>query len=478
MLNRRQLIARAGLSGGALILPGSTSSLMRQPHRVGGHVFSPPPFSLPLYIPPVAKPTHTDVTTDYYQLTVAETDVSIFPGIKTRALTYNGEFPGATIRARRGRRVVITQVNHCDQPAVLHTHGLHNPANEDGYPMDVVGPGRHRDYHYANGQLGATLWYHDHVHHLDAERIYRGLAGYYVLEDPAERAFGLPEGEFDVPVMLRDAEFDHAGQLVFRMGGFRTRDTLLINGRPQPYFRVAARKYRFRFLNGANERHFVLRLANNADMLLVGSDGGLLPKPVPTKAFEIWPGERVEVVIDFAAFPRGTQLVLENEHGEDAATRQVMRFDVTRTALDHSQVPAALRPLPEFGTPSVHRDVRFSLDRKTGMFLIDGKIFDPHRVDQHVKLGATEIWTIRNDDTKPAIPHNMHIHLVQFKVLDRNGTPVGGCETGLKDTVTVPSGGYVRLKARFADFTGRYVYHCHLLDHEAMGMMAQLEVSR
>jgi FtsP/CotA-like multicopper oxidase with cupredoxin domain len=477
MLNRRELIAKAGLSGGALVLPSSLSLLTRPTRSAHAPLF-PPPFSLPLRIPPVARPTHQDVTTDYYRLTVADTEATIFPGIRTKVLTYNGEFPGATIKARRGRRVVITQVNRCAQPAVLHTHGLHNPPNEDGYPMDLVGPGQQRDYHYRNDQLGATLWYHDHVHHLDAERIYRGLAGYYLLEDPAERAFGLPEGEFEVPLMLRDAEFDHAGQLVFRMGGFRTRKTLLINGGPQPYFQVAARKYRFRFLNTANERRFVLRLANNAPMLLVGSDGGLLPKPVPAHTFEIWPGERVEAVIDFAKFRPGTRIELVNDHGEDAGTRRVMRFDVTRPALDHSHVPATLRPLPEFGTPSAHREVRFQLDRKTGMFLIDGKIFDPHRVDQHIKLGATEIWTIRNDDVKPAIPHNMHIHLVQFKVLDRNGTQVGGCETGLKDTVTVPSGGYVRLKARFADYTGRYVYHCHLLDHEAMGMMAQFEISR
>lgn len=473
MLNRRKFLAAAGSGGAALALPGPV---------IGRRAVSGPPahkpFSTPLHVPPAAKPVRQDANTDYYRITMAATDVEIFPGVKTKAFTYAGEFPGPTIHARRGRKVVVTHTNHLDHPAVVHVHGMHGEARYDGYPMDVIEPGAAREYRYPNSQLGATLWYHDHAHHVEAENVYRGLAGFYLLADPAERALGLPEGEYDVPILLRDAEFDARGQLVFHLEGFRTRKTLLVNGRPQPYMRVAARKYRFRFLNGANERRFGLALADGATMCLIGSDGGLLPAPIHTKRFDVWPGERVEAVIDFGAYPVGTRLVLLNEFGEDRQTREVMRFDVVRSEPDPSRIPAALRALPDLGTPTVHRKVVFSHDRKTGMFLIDGKIFDMDRIDQHVKLGTTEIWTISNDDRKPPIPHNMHIHLVQFQVLDRNGKPVGGHETGLKDTVTVPNGGDVRIKVRFADYTGRYVYHCHLIDHSAMGMMAQLEIKR
>nr|WP_179950854.1 multicopper oxidase family protein [Kibdelosporangium phytohabitans] len=435
-------------------------------------------FATALHIPPAAKPVHQSATTDFYFVGVHEAEAEILPGVKSKVLTYDGKFPGATIHAKRGREVAVTYVNAMAESTVVHLHGAHVAAASDGHPTDLIKSGDQKQYRYPNTQQAASLWYHAHAHHSEAEQVYRGLAGMYLLHDEAERSLGLPEGEFDVPLLLRDVHIDAAGKLVYTAGGFEERRTLLVNGRVQPYFRVSARKYRLRFYNGSNERAYRLRLADTSSFQLIGSDGGLLPAPVTATSFDLWPGERVEAVIDFSRYPVGTQLVLFNDLGDVESTQQVMRFDVTRTATDDSRVPAVLRPLQDLGTPTVHREVELKLDLQRGAFVIDGRIFDPARVDQQIKLGTTEIWTIRNADTQPSIPHNLHLHLVQFQVLDRNGKPVGGHESGPKDTVTIPPGGNVRIKVRFDGHEGRYVYHCHMLDHSATGMMGQMEIKR
>ncbi|WP_207926968.1 multicopper oxidase family protein [Actinocrispum wychmicini] len=437
-----------------------------------------PPFSVPLRIPPVARPDRQDATTDYYRVRMAETQAEVYPGLQTKVLTYNGQFPAATIVAKRGRRAVVTQYNGTSRPTAVHLHGAHLPRKDDGHPMDLVEAGQERVYEYPNTQPGATLWYHDHAHHTEAEQVYRGLAGLYVLDDEAEHDLGLPDGEYDVPLMLRDAQFDPAGQLVFVLAGFAGRQTLLVNGRPQPYFEVAARKYRFRLLNCSNDRTFRLRLSDNRPFQLIGSDSGLLPAPVTVTDFDLSPGERVEAVVDFAPYEIGAQVTLTNDLAEVESAKSVMRFDIARTAADHSRVPPTLRPLPDLGEATVERHILMRVNLgATISSLLDDKVYDPNRIDQRVKLGTTEIWTITNTDVQAGIPHNMHLHLEQFQVLDRDGKPVTGHETGLKDTVLVPAGGNVRIKVRFTDHPGLFVYHCHMLDHSALGMMGQMEIT-
>ncbi|WP_433254726.1 multicopper oxidase family protein [Streptosporangium sp. CA-135522] len=479
------------LGGLAAALPGRTILEAVQNGRQAGHHMPPyrdvalvrsgvlppaPAFARPLLIPPVLRPTRRTMTTDYYQVAIKQGQAEVFPGIQTPVLGYEGRFTGPTIHAHAGRRVVVTQTNSLTEPAAVHLHGGHVPPDSDGHPMDVIAPGSSRTYVYPNNQLGATLWYHDHAHHLESEHVYRGLAGFYLLKDQTEASLPLPRGGYDVPLMFRDAQFDDQGKLLYANGGFRERTTVLVNGLPQPYFQVKARKYRLRLLNACNDRDLAFTMANG-EFVQIGSDGGLLPAPVPTTKVGVWPGERVEVVVDFSRYPVGSQVVLVNERGNDEATRNVMRFDVVGEAPDFSSVPETLRPLPDLGEATVTRDVVFKLDLTTGMFLIDGKVFDPARVDQQVKRGTTEIWRISNPDTRPAVPHNMHLHLAQFQVLERNGRPVSGHEAGLKDTVTVLSGGTASFKVRFEEYTGRYVYHCHLLDHSSMGMMAQMEIT-
>jgi spore coat protein A len=484
MVNRRTILTAGGVAVGMvatarLLGPEEGEAAGQVPHA-GHHDASPragaamtrrfQPFSWEMPRPPVAQPAATTGDTDLYQIAIKQASAELIPGFRTPVLTFGGQFLGPTIRAKTGRRVVVNYTNNLPQAANVHLHGGHTPADSDGYPMDLIAPGQSRQYNYPNRQQGCTLWYHDHSHGTEAEHCYRGLHGFYLIEDESERALNLPSGDYDVPIMLRDALFDTSGAFI-PDGDPTLRTTVLVNGKSQPYFPVAARKYRLRLLNAANERVFRLTLGGGAQMVQIASDGGLLPAPVPLSKMVLSSAQRNEVVVDFGRFAVGTKIVLTDEVLGD-----VLRFDVVRPATDNSRVPAQLRPLPVLPAATVTRDVSLSFDLSgTPVGLVNGKAFDENRVDFTVKRGATEIWRITNDDP-PGIDHTFHLHLVEFQVLDRNGLPPLPEDIGLRDTLRLSPGESVRIKATFSDHLGRYVYHCHFLEHSSVGMMARMDI--
>nr|WP_042180087.1 multicopper oxidase family protein [Kibdelosporangium sp. MJ126-NF4]CEL14201.1 Multicopper oxidase [Kibdelosporangium sp. MJ126-NF4]CTQ88569.1 Multicopper oxidase [Kibdelosporangium sp. MJ126-NF4] len=489
MLNRRKLLAFGGVAvGGALVVPESvrrTAAAAAEPPGMHGihrrHLHQAgtirphagvPEFSVQMPIPKVLLPFKGDPDIDFYRVAIKQANAEILPGVQTPVMTYNGDFVGPTIRARTGRPVSITFANQLTQDANVHLHGGHVPPSSDGHPMDLIAPGGYRTYAYPNRQQGATLWYHAHSHHTEAEHVYNGQHAFYIVDDPAEASLKLPSGKYDVPIMLRDALFDESGKLDFLSPPpFRNVD--LANGRPQPFFPVAARKYRFRFLNSATERNYILNLGG-VDMIQIASDGGLLPVPVPRKEFRLSSGERIDIVIDFSKFPVGTKLVLGD------VQRPVLRFDVTSKAIDDSRVPDTLRALPGLATPTFERtvDMKTVFNGEIPDGVINGKIFDPNRVDFQIKRGTTEIWNIVNGDSAEGWAHNFHMHLVQFRVLSRAGRPPEPDDRGRKDTIMLPANEPVRIQATFdGDFTGRYVYHCHFLEHSSIGMMGQMEIT-
>ncbi|MCX5192559.1 multicopper oxidase family protein [Streptomyces sp. NBC_00249] len=441
-------------------------------------------FTQKMPLAPVLQPYLTTSTTSYYNMTLKDATKEIVPGLTTPLRTFNGSFPGPVIKAESGRRVVVKQTNTLANPTSIHLHGGHVPQDSDGSPMDLIAAGGGtKTYTYPNTQPHANLWFHDHAHHLESENVFRGLTATYLLTDDTERRLGLPSGAYDVPVALRDARFAQNGELVYEMGDFQHRNVILANGKAWPFFEVAARKYRFRLYNTANMRFFDLRLSDGSELVQIGTDGGLLAAPHHTNAVSITPGERADVVIDFSRFPVGTTVELVNKafapgEPEDLIGR-VLQFRVNRTAADDSVVPAALRTLPPLAVPTVNRTIELRMD-ETGapsdMAYIDGKTYDMDRIDTEIAYGATEVWTVKN--VNQFVPHNFHMHLVQFRVLERNGQPVtAGAETGLKDTVALMPGETVKLQATFTGYRGTYVYHCHMFDHGAMGMMANMRIS-
>ena len=466
MVDRREFLKMAGVIGaaGALRLDRAFAAADAQPFRV------------PLRIPPVLKPVRSADGVDYYETTMRRARVEILPGKQTPIWSFNGQFPGPTIKAKRGRAVVIRRYNRLHVPTTTHLHGGRVRPESDGQPFDVIRPGASKRYVYPNEQNAATLWYHDHTHHHSSRNNYMGLSGLYIIEDDDEKSLNLPSGRYDIPLVLQDRSFKRDGSFRFKdsHNGFFG-DTFLVNGRPTPYLKVANRKYRFRILNASNTRGYRLALDNGEPLIQIASDGGLLPAPQPSVSIPLWPAERAEVVVDFSKYPLGTRIVLQHlaDPADPASARPVMRFRVAREEQDNSSLPALLAPIAPITQWSVEREFVLTFNEFTHNWEINGKPFDPSRIDARPRLNETELWTFRNNSNWI---HPMHIHLVQFQVIHRSNMQLSPVELGWKDTVRVDAASSVSVAARFDGYTGRYVFHCHNLAHEDHSMMGQMRV--
>ncbi|MGI5488954.1 multicopper oxidase family protein [Microtetraspora malaysiensis] len=483
-VTRRQALRLLGV-GAALSVSGcSLLGRTPLPRLLASSVPLPTPYTVPLPLPTVAKPYRTDTTTDYYELVQRTAEVEILPGLRTPIWGYDGQFPGPTIRARSGRRTVVRVANKLGAPTVTHLHGGHTPPESDGYPTDLVQPGAHRDYVFPLEQRAATLWYHDHRMDYTGPQVWRGLAGFFLIDDDEEKALPLPSGERDVPLMICDRSFGPDGTMPYPvrndgpgareafMGGVFG-DVILVNGAPWPQLGVDRARYRLRFLNGSNARTYELALSPGGKLVRIAGDGGLLAAPQTVDRIRLAPGERVEAVVDFAAYRVGDHVELRNLADEGAQAR-VMRFTVERDAQDDSAVPATLSRVDRLDPDraAVTRDFEFTSGNMHGHtgWLINGMPFDARRVDARPKLGDIEIWRLTSD-----VAHPVHLHLAPFQVLSVGGERPGG-PPEWKDTVELREAQTVEIITRFTGYRGRYVLHCHNLEHEDMAMMSTFEV--
>jgi spore coat protein A, manganese oxidase len=456
------------------------------------HLDSPPvaPFRVPLRIPPVLRPTRSDSTTDFYDVTQQVASVPILPGLPpTRMWSYNGRVPGPTIVQRQGRTVRVTQRNRLPVPVSVHLHGGDVPADSDGHPADLIPPGGAREYIYPGKHGPANLWYHDHAIHNTGRNVYMGLAALFPVTSDAEEALPLPKGQFDVPLIIQDKFFLPDAQIAYprhdaeepmRQGVFG--DVILVNGTPKPFFRVARRRYRFRLLNGSNARVYRLRFSVDLPFTVIQSEGGFLPHPIQTREIEIAPSERYAVIVDFGRLPLGSKVVLRNvmqdmpgDPYDEGKTRDVMRFDVTTTASDPTSIPADLPPARELPNPRQAVATRtWVFARNGGEWTINDKPWDINRIDARPRLGTTEIWRFINKSG--GWWHPIHVHLIEFAILSRTRRPLAPYELGPKDTVLLRDNEEAAVAMRWESFPGRYVMHCHNLEHEDHDMMTQFEV--
>jgi spore coat protein A len=485
-LSRRGFLNLAG--GSALAVASFGPLLLPKPNQTAELLRSraplPKPFTVPLPIPPVAKPVRSDAAGDVYRITQREVDLEILPGLRTKVLSYDGSFPGPTIVSRSGRQTVVHHRNELAVPTTVHLHGGHTPADNDGWPMDLVAPQGERDYTYPCRQRAATLWNHDHRMDYTGPQVYRGLAGFHLVHDEEEDALPLPKGERDIPLMIADRAFDVDGSLRYPsranepgveddfMEGVMG-DVILVNGAPWPVLEVAAARYRFRILNAANARRF--KLGMGAPFVQIGSDGGLLEKPISHNELVIAPGERFDVVVDFSSHRPGTELTVHNGFGS-GSTEDVLRFRVTRGASDDSHVPDELSRIDRLDPAKAvrTREWRFRRGRHNDHeeWLINGEPFDHRGTSASPKLGDIEIWRFSTD-----LHHPIHVHLDPFQVIKRHGNGPGPYDEGWKDTVDIGPTDYVDVAVRFTDYTGRYLLHCHNLEHEDMAMMTAFETA-
>ena len=484
-----------------LAAPAETGRLLRSELRL------PRPFMAPLPRPPVLA-ARREGETDYYELTQRVAVQEILPGIETEIWGYDGRYPGPTIVSRSTRRTVVRHHNQLPVPTVVHLHGGHTPASSDGYPTDLLLPAAmaashtavmdarariahgSRAYEYPLQQPAATLWYHDHRMDFTGPSIWRGLAGFHLIHDDEERTLPLPVGERDVSLMIADRAFTRDGGLrypsldptlmhtpgvddAFRQGVLG--DVICVNGAAWPVLEVEAARYRLRLLNASNARRYRLELqpraAGGRELVQIASDGGLLTRPLAHDAIEIAPGERFEVVVDFSRYRVGERVTLVNRLGRDR-TALVMQFHVVRAAGDDSQVPARLAA-GELLRPEQSTLTRGFVFRSNdeGAWTINRHAFDPGLISAAPQLGAIETWRFTTD-----FHHPIHLHHAHFRILSRNGRAAGPYDAGWKDVIDLRPAEEAAVIVRFCDYTGRFVFHCHNLEHEDMAMMANFEV--
>ncbi|RAM37990.1 multicopper oxidase family protein [Arthrobacter globiformis] len=470
----------------------------------------PKPFQATFVKPPELAPDRTGVDpadgkpVNYYTVTEKAEMASILPRLKTPILGYNGIFPGPTISLDQGTKAVVRVRNklpatHPNDGHVLatstHLHGSASLPQFDGYASDVTHPGFFKDYHYPNFQPARTLWYHDHGVHFTAQNAYSGLAGQYHMHDPMERQL-LPQGDFDVPLIISDAMFAANGALGYddNTHSGLWGDVILVNGKPWPVMKVQKRIYRFRVLNCSISRSVRLTLSTGDPLIIVGTDGGLVPTPQKVANYRHAGAERYEVLIDFRKYKAGQRIELRNLSNPNNVdydfTSKVMAFDVTDEAVNTSDptwnaVPAQLAPANEVMAMTEKqatkvRKFRVKRNDVTNMWTIDDDSWQDviasgyKKVAADVDLDAVEVWEIEN--RSGGWFHPVHIHLVDFKILSRNGRAPLPQELGPKDVVYVGEGETVRLLMKFGPHRGRYMVHCHNLPHEDHDMMVQFRV--
>jgi spore coat protein A len=511
------------------------------------------PFLDPLPLPAVAQPiSGTPGGAASYRLAVREVQQQLHSQLPPTTVWGFGDgpsgagYPGPTLEATVGQPIEVTWVNdlrdtsqpgaplrtqhyfpvdpcpmgaaqNADARVVMHLHGGHVSEADDGYPEDTFPPGQQRTNHYPNSQLPATLWYHDHALGITRLNVQMGLAGFYLLRDATEQGLNLPTGPYEIPLAIQDRSFNPDGSLEYPETWMEHvfGDTLLVNGKVWPYLDVARGKYRFRMVNGSGSRTYRLALSSGASFSVIGMEGGLLPAPTLVDELTLGPGERADVVIDFAPYPAGTEILLLNSApapfpGEPGVgvIPNVMQFRVTALTGDTDPLPASLRPFTPLSEGSATVTREFHLEKGPAdacspfrwqiRSVVNGIAVGSswEDVSEYPELGATEIWSFAN---KSGVTHPIHQHLVMFQVLDRQAfelvdgqiVPVGARvpppphEAGWKDTVQVGPGEIVRWITRFVNpvdpagptYTGLFPYHCHILEHEDHEMMRQYETT-
>jgi bilirubin oxidase len=417
-------------------------------------------------------------------LTAAPARLSLVPGASTDIFAYNGKFPGPTLEFREGDQVTVHFRNNLPEATTIHWHGLHLPFTSDGSPFHPVEPGEQYDYVFTirPGTAG-TYWYHPHPHHRTGYQIAKGLYGVIIVRAPDDPLRRLPEKVIVISDnrFAPDGSIDLPGSLtpegtVDRENG-REGDVIFVNGSVMPTIDIRAGEVqRWRVINASAARVYRLKLPGHK-LLHVGSDGGLFERPVEVDEIVVANAERVELLVRGTGSP-GDRAVLQalpydryipqtrprmwNQTRELLTLQYASKSRVTAAA-----IPAVLRPVPVLDTTLA--TARRVMVLTQGM--INGQLMDPARVDVGATLDATEIWEIEN---LVGMDHPFHLHGFQFQLLDRDGVPEPF--RSWKDVVNVPKHGTARFIVRYANYPGKWMFHCHILDHEDHGMMGILEV--
>ncbi len=485
-------------------------------------------------------------------LRAVQAEQSVFPGPKTRVWKYEGEvvrgdkeslqiirdsYLGPIFRVKKGQWVRVNLINNVEEETIIHWHGLHLSEEMDGHPKYVIQPGETYQYDFNVLNRAGTYWYHPHPHTVTGPQVFRGLAGFFLVSDDEELQVGLPAGEYDIPLVLQDRMVDANNQWVYLSGGQMERmsgvlgDQILVNGRPNFTLSAAASPYRLRILNGSNARIYKLAWEDGTPLTVIGTDGGLLERPVERPYVMLGPGERVELWADFSGNKTGEPIRLVSKPFSAGMTGGMMGgmmggssslangapFPILEVEIDRETsgealaLPDRLSVIERYRVEDAvngNRPRTFTLGMGgmgmgRGMmgggmaWTINGRSFEMEDVaqDEIVKLNTLEAWVYDNltggggmgmMGGMMQMAHPMHIHGVQFQVVERQVDPdfsrdyetvrEGFVDDGWKDTILIMPGERVKLLVHFEHFPGLFLNHCHNLEHEDLGMMRNYKV--
>lgn len=512
------------------------------------------PSTIPKFVDPVKKPPTAiprpkkDYPAgSYYEINMLKAKHQFHKNFPyTEIWGYNGITPGPTIEAKKDVTTYVKYLNKLpykhflpidyslhgvnnspDVRTVVHLHGANVATASDGHPeawytrnYDVTGPMFKQQVHaYTNHQPGTTMWYHDHAMGVTRLNVVAGLAGFYLLRDVSEERLKLPKGDYEIPLLIQDRSFNEDGSIFYPTElappfplpvpdqlplpnptitlGY-VGNTIVVNGKVWPFLEVEPRKYRFRILNGSNRRSYILRLSNNEVLYQIGTDGGFLAQTTEISKAEISPAERIDVIIDFTNFENQEVLLMnDDEEFADEHTNIIMKFNVTLPLKekDTSEIPTLLEPSMDLHEHHAHTirnlPLTTTLDRYGRLMLLLGDRMYHDPATEKPSLDSIEIWNFIN--TTP-IFHPIHLHLVQFKIIERRpfnvelyvnegileftGEPEEphDYERGWKDTVKADVGKVTKIIMHWKEHTGDYMWHCHFLEHEDHDMMRPIRV--
>ncbi len=456
---------------------------------------------------------------------------TLVKGPQTSLLTLPDNYLGPIIRARQGQRLKVNFTNGLPEDTTVHFHGPCIPSNMGGHPhgADVVHPGGTFVYEFDILNPASPFWFHPHPDLRTGFQVYYGLAGLYFITDEMEAQAGLDTGEFDVPLVIQDRSFDANNQFVYLSGsmgmmgmmqGFLG-NRILVNGKPDYVQTVAPGTYRFRLYNGSNARTYRLAWQDGTPLLVLGTDGGWLPKPVVRNYVTLAPAERVDVWVDLSGKSEGAELVMQslpfqtgmmggmmgggmmgggmmgggmgNMAAGQAMLAQGAAFNVFKVRIQGARKPSLNLPSTLVGIPPYRLQEAVNISSPRTIYLgmqhmvwtLNGRVFEINSVapDEYLPFEKLEVWDFVN---LTMIAHPMHIHNVQFNVIERQSSMAGSTayqsmragfvDDGWKDTVLVLPGERVRILVKFLTYEGMFMYHCHILEHESMGMMRNLMV--
>jgi len=471
--------------------------------------------------PPVVFVPDVELT-----LTATLDEVAVLPGAPTRVWrftgrlikgpadtlqTLSGSYLGPVIRLRRGQQVRVRFANQLGEDSIVHWHGLDVPDSADGHPRLAIGPGQEYVYDFTVTNRAGTYWYHPHPHMRTGAQVYQGLAGLLLVSDDDEEALGLPSGAAELLCVLQDRRFDARNQLVYQGGGQMEMmngflgDRVLVSGQPQPTREVDAGWHRVRLLNGSNARIYKLAWSRDLPVTVIGGDGGLFERPLNQRTLTLAPGQRADVLLDLTGLAPGTDVHLDSLAYPEADAGRVgmmgnaapvpngapLRLMTLRTRARTGpafQVPDRLPSFDPSWSPRPDARVRrVPLVFQQMQWMLAGRTFSMNEVaaDETVATGSTHVWEFANQSNGMGMEmaHPIHMHGRQFRVLDRiggraaNALREGIVDAGWRDTVLVLPGETVRVQVTFTSHPGLYLYHCHILEHEDMGMMRNFRVT-